>query len=464
MKIKAKYRFIIVAVVFATIGFSVSSCDPEDIIKEVITDKDPEKTKLYNYVDDLMDDVYYWYKEVPKNINRILYPDVFDYFDKHLVQQDRWSWMMTGEEYLNDNAGISTSYGASYGQSVDYFEDYSIRVRYVHPNTPLSENGVKRGWELTHLNSTPVMDLVRNNTFNAQMAKATNTFTFKDHNNGMKTFTTSSRVINTRSYLAKDIFTSEDFPGLTKAVGYFNYLTFNAHMTEDIDEAMAMFKTAGVKELILDLRYNGGGDGRATQLLANYIAPASAEGKVVARREHNDKYSSLDTKTENMTIVKRIAGSLNLDRLYVLGSRGTASASEVILNGFKPLMEVIHVGTATYGKPNGMYVISYPENNYTDPKYILLPIAFFTVNSKGEGHYINGLDPDHYRPDDLYHDFGVNEDWVKACLTHSATGSFPALPPKPASVKSLGKEFRIKNETDSPNYGRYTFKLNERLK
>lgn len=253
MKIKAKYRFIIVAVVFATIGFSVSSCDPEDIIKEIITDKDPEKTKLYDYVDDLMDDVYYWYKEVPKNINRLIYTDVFDYFDKHLVEQDRWSWMMTGEEYLNDNAGISTSYGASYGQSVDYFEDYSIRVRYVHPNTPLSENGVKRGWELTHLNSTPVMDLVRNNTFNAQMAKTTNTFTFKDLNNGMKTFTTSSRVINTRSYLVKDIFTSEDFPGLTKAVGYFNYLTFNAYMTEDIDEAMAMFKAAGVKELILDL-------------------------------------------------------------------------------------------------------------------------------------------------------------------------------------------------------------------
>lgn len=457
MKIGFRKRLVIASVAIIAFGLSLTSCDPEEIIEQI--KPDAKKTKLYTYVSDLMHDVYYWYKDVPANISHSLSPDVFDYFDRHLVSQDRWSWMMTGEEYLDDNAGVSTSYGASYAQPVEYFNDYSIRVKYVFPNTPMSENGVKRGWELTHVNNTPVMDLVRNNTFNSEMAKSTNTFTFKDLNNVSKTFTTSAREISTRSYFAREVYTSKEFPGLTKSVGYFNYYTFNAYMLKDIDDAMAIFKTAGIKHLILDLRYNGGGDGRATQLLANYIASASADGKLIAKREHNDKYSSLDNKVENMTIIKRIAGSLDLERIYILGSKGTASASEVIINGFKPLMDVIQVGTTTYGKPNGMYVLSYPENNYDNPEYIFLPIAFFSVNIDGKGHYLNGLEPDHYRPDDLYHEFGVNEDWVKACLTHSATGSFPALPPKAASVKSEGAMFRIPVESDSPNYGRYTFTL-----
>lgn len=457
MKIKFRTKLIIAATVITALATSLTSCVPEEIPGGGTPAS--EKTKIFNYVTDIMQDIYYWYKESPKNVSHSTSPDVFDFFDKHLVSQDRWSWMMTGEEYLNDNAGISMSYGVSYAQAIEYLKDYSIRVCYVFPNTPMSENGVKRGWELTHLNNTPVMNLVTNKTFSSELSKATNTFTFKDHNNVSKTFTTSAREIKTRSYFTREVYTSREFPGLSKPVGYFNYYTFNAYMLNDIEEAMAMFKAAGVKQLILDLRYNGGGDGRATQLLANYIAPTSADGKLIAKREHNDKYSSLDNKAENMIVVSRVAGSLDLERLYILGSKGTASASEVILNGFKPLMEVVQVGTTTYGKPNGMYVISYPENNYVNPKYIFLPIAFFSVNIEGKGHYLTGIVPDHYRPDDLYSEFGITEDWVKACLTHSATGNFPALPPAGASVKSTTKEFRIPVETDSPNYGRYTFEL-----
>ena len=448
MNIQFRKRFVIAALAITSFGGLISSCDLEEL---------SERTKLFNYVSETMHDIYYWYKDIPENVSQVTSLDVYDYFDKHLVPQDRWSWMMTGEEFLNDNAGISTSYGASYGQAIDYYNDYSIRVRYVFPNTPLSEKGVKRGWTLTHLNNTPVMDLVRAKTFEEEMAKSTNTFTFRDHSNAVHTFTASSRVINTRSYLTKEVYTSAQFPGLAAPVGYFNYYTFNAHMLEDIEDAMAMFKSAGIKHLILDLRYNGGGDGKATELLANYIAPASADGKLVAKRKHNDKYASMDTRTENMTIIKRIAGSLNLERLYVLGSSGTASASEVIINGFQPLMDVVLVGRQTYGKPNGMYVISYPENNYTSPEYIFLPIAFFTVNSENEGNYLDGIVPDHSRPDDLYHEFGLNEDWVKACLTHSATGTFPPLPAAGASAPVKGDQFRIQQESDSPNYGKYTF-------
>lgn len=426
------------------------SCDPKEIIPEVT-----EKQKQYKYVNDIMHDIYYWYKGVPSSISAINYVNIFDYFDAHLVSEDRWSWMMTGEDYLDSGAGISTSYGASYSQAIDYYNDYGIRARYVFPNTPLSEKGVKRGWELTHLNGTPVMDLVRAGTFNSEMDKTTNSFTFKNLEGTSTTFTASSRVISTRSFLKTEVYTADQFPGLPYSVGYFNYYTFNKNMLSDIEEAMATFKTAGIKALILDLRYNGGGDGEATALLANYIAPSSAEGKVVARREHNDRYSQYDNVESTTTKVKRIAGSLNLDRIFILTSKGTASASEVILNGFDPLMNVIQVGSTTYGKPNGMYVLPYPEEDYDNPDYVFLPICFFSVNSTGQGHYVDGIVPDQSRPDDLYHDFGVNEDWVKSCLTYISTGSFPALPPKPATAISTDFRGKMSVDEDSPNYGKY---------
>ena len=122
-------------------------------------------------------------------------------------------------------------------------------------------------------------------------------------------------------------------------------------------------------------------------------------------------------------------------------------------------MTVVLVGKTTYGKPNGMYVLPYPAENFTSPDYVFLPICFFSVNSVGEGHYVEGIVPDQSRPDDLYHDFGVTEDWVKSCLTYISTGSFPALPAKPAAALLNDFRGKVAVDEDSPNYGKYVSRL-----
>ncbi len=430
------------------------SCQKDNVPDPDPADADPlAKIKTYTYA--IMNDIYYWYKDVPKNINAKPIKTIQAYFDTLLVPADRWSWMMTGQEYLSSESGVVETYGISISQPIDYYNDYSIRVRYVHPNSPMSDNGVKRGYELTHLNGVPVMTLISNNTFNSQYAQKSNSFTFKDLDKKSFTFTTTAREVSTRSYLKTEVITPQDYPGLTYNVGYYNYLSFKATMLDDIRNAMTTFKAANIKELILDLRYNGGGDTKATSLLANYLAPLSADKKLLARREHNDKYRSWASESQTQTIIERLSGSLDLNRVIILTSKGSASASEVLLNGLKPLMTVVHVGTTTYGKPNGMYVLPYPEGNYDSPQYVFLPICFFSVNSTGYGHYLDGIVPDHYRPDDLYHDFGIQEDWVKASLQFIVTGSFPPLPAKPSGVFSVGRINRIELPEDNSNYGVY---------
>ena len=440
----------------AIIAFCIISvsCGKKDPPKQI----DPlaiEKSYLY----DIMTDIYYWYKEVPKNIKPESKATLEEYFEVLLSSKDRWSWMIDGASWANSQAGISTTYGMNLAQSIEYYNDYSIRVRYVFPNSPMSDNGVQRGHELTHLNDIPVMDLVRDQTYSSVINRATNKFTFKNHLGVSYSFSATQRTINTRSYLSQPkVFTNADFPGLPYSVGYFHYRTFNANMLEDIDEAMEMFYNANIKELILDLRYNGGGSGDATRLLANYIAPSDADGKIFVKRKHNDRYSSWDSREETILRIARKANSLNLDRLIVLTLNGSASASELMVNGLDPLMNVVQIGSATYGKPNGMYVFSYPEGNYTNPSYIFEPICFYSVNSVGFGEYEDGLVPDYLRYDDLYHDFGVEEDLIKASLTYIATGTMPPLPPPTRSIGTGTPGEKISTDEDSPNYGRfYTF-------
>ncbi|PKO99964.1 MAG: hypothetical protein CVU13_00195 [Bacteroidetes bacterium HGW-Bacteroidetes-8] len=418
------------------------------------TETDPiAALKSYAYA--IMNDIYYWYKDVPKNIDAKPIKSIQAYFDTLIVPVDKWSWMMTGAQYLSSETGVVETYGISIGQPIEYYKDYTLRVRYVHPNSPMSDNGVKRGYQLSHLNGTPVSTLISNGTYYSVYAQKTNSFTFVDLTNKSYTFTATAREVSTRSFLKTMVITPTDYSGLPYNVGYYHYLSFKAGMLDDINNAMSTFKSAGIKELILDLRYNGGGDGRATTLLANYLAPASADKKLLARREHNDKYSSWDDDVQTQTIIERITGSLDLNRLFILTTKGTASASEVILNGLKPLMTVIHIGSTTYGKPNGMYVLPYPEGNYDSPQFVFLPICFFSVNSVGYGHYVDGIVPDHYRPDDLYHDFGLQEDWVKSVLQFITIGSFPPLPPLGQGAASSTPVFRLPVPEDSPNYGVY---------
>ena len=438
---------------FIVFAFS-TSCTKDNPDPETEPQVDP-LASIKKYTFNVMTDIYYWYKDVPQNINAYPIKTINAYFDTLLVPIDRWSWMMTGQEYLNSEAGIVETYGISLSQPIDYYNDYSVRVRFVYPNSPMSENNVKRGYELTQLNGTPVNTLISNGTFNSVYAQNNNSFTFKKYDGQSYTFTATARIVNTRSSLITSVFTPSEQPGLPYNVGYFNYLSFKAGMLDDINDAMKIFKQTGIKELILDLRYNGGGDGRATSLLANYLAPASANTKLLARREHNDKYRTWDSDETTKTIIERIAGSLDLDRLFILTTKGSASASEVILNGLDPLMNVIQVGSTSYGKPNGMYVLPYPEGNYETPQYVFLPICFFSVNSIGYGHYVDGIVPDHYRPDDLYHDFGLEDDWIKAIMQYITKGSFPALPPKTNQAYSLLPQNRIDLPEDKINYGVY---------
>lgn len=466
-----KILFNTLAIIFATLLLSSSSC------KDPVTPEPPPETKDPDYFAkvflrrEYMDVYYYWYKDV-KSTNAKLDPlkyDIYEFFDEMLYVKDRWSWMTDKESYLKSEEGTVTgTYGASISQPIKYYGDYDVKVRLVYPNSPFAKEGVTRGWTLTAIGGTATMELIRAGKFNSEYNKSPQQFTFTDTEGNSHTFTaTAATTLSTRSVLLTKIFTSEDFEGLTSPVGYMHYLKFNANMLTDIDNAMQSFREAGVKHLILDLRYNGGGDGRASQHLVDYVAPKSAIGETYVIRKHNDLLASQDQYSK----VQGIAGSLELDALYFITGKGSASASEMVLNGLEPLMDVRHVGDTTYGKPNGMYVLMYPGENadytrynkgdYSKLKWVFLPICFYNQNKDFRDIPDEGIAPANYRPDDLYHDFDTSEDNIKACLTHIVSGTYPPLPDKPtkAMTKTSGLrpvKIALTQEEKDPKYGSYT--------
>ena len=447
-------------------------------------------------------DVYYYWRDEVVDRNAALKPydyEIYDFFDEMLYRDDRWSWMCDKETYVSDETGvISGTWGVSLAQAVEYYGDYSIRVRYIYPGSPLEPFGVTRGAVLTHIDGRSIEDDDEGFTqekltiFNENYYTSPQTFTFRLADGRDTTFRTSwATSLQTRPSLIARVIRPDEFPGLTEPVGYFHYLGFKANFLDDIHGAMKLFHDEGVRQLIIDLRYNGGGDARASQLMMDYLAPQSALGKNYVVRHHSSYLASLDdyfTDAENTTPIidadrakyteaggddaywtKVFSNRFDIDRMYFITGAGTASASEMVINGLRPYVgeKLQMVGDTTYGKPNGMYVLMYPGSNddykaynngdFTRLQWVFLPICFFNQNSLGESIPWDGFIPDNTRPDDLYHDFGVEEGDIKACLTHLVTGAFPAVtdtPRRPGFTKAGGRRgYRIDLEEDSPRYG-----------
>lgn len=499
----------------ATVAFS--ACNQDAVPKEEQQRRRTAEKALSHLKNDIMKYYYYWNTSVP-DLDYTYDTDIYDFFDGLLWEGDRWSWMMDGQRYISMESGIvSGTYGASFTQPVSdptgYFgKDYNVVVKYVYPDSPFDKAGIKRGWTLTAIDGKSTMDYylapdpdtvseeeadAREDEFNdilnyPSTSQARELSFLTSEGETVVKSVVAATTLNTRPTLVKKIFTGSDYPGLTQKVGYFHYLSFMAEddsrgrsMLDDITEAMSYFKDNNVKTLILDLRYNGGGDSRASNLLVSYLAPQSAYGKVYVKRTHNSNLKSWNEETKVLTPSVALANlekegvsfsskpdSPLFEHIYVITGKGSASASEMTLNGIKPLADLKHLGGVTYGKPNGMYVFMHPylaadrrkyqNGDYSGLQYVFLPICFYNANGLGQNIPDEGITPDYLCPDDVYHDFDASEMNIAACLHNLVHGGYPVweVPETRATAKEPGKGHRVvfnPEETDK-NYGRYTVK------
>ena len=183
------------------------------------------------------------------------------------------------------------------------------------------------------------------------------------------------------------------------------YNAFTANFDLELNQAFGTLKNEGVTDLVLDLRYNGGGSVLTATRLASMIT-GQFTGQLFAKQQWNSKIQSyFETNnpsqlTNNFTnsIDNTTINSLNLTRVFILTTGGTASASELVINGLKPYINVIQIGTTTIGKNVGSITLyDSPTFNKTDVnprhKYAMQPLVIKTINKDGFGEYQDGLIP-----------------------------------------------------------------------
>ncbi len=411
---KIKYRYIF-SLLFILIPVSVlfNSCAKEEEDDLQDEQRIEENTEFFK----LMREWYYWYDKMP-DINPANYASVYDVMEalRHRPL-DRWSYVTTREEF--ESYYLESKFiGYGFGSAFD--PQGNLRVTFIFNTVDMYENGVRRSWILREVNGTTVRPGVNiNQLLGPNEVGVSNSFLFIDPDGEQVAMTISKDEVFMNTVLHKEVI---EYGG--KKAGYLVFKNFTTPSFEELEEAIDYFNSEGIDELILDLRYNGGGQTNVANYLASIIGAEKVSGKPFAKYLYNDK-----KEDENFTdTFKDEEITLNVDRLITISTRATASASEMVINGLKPFMDVYIVGDNTYGKPMGMNAWYYGD------LYAFVPVTFKIANAENNGDYFDGLVADSYVADDITRLFGDPEEAsLKEALEFMATGVFSGLP----RVKSL---------------------------
>ncbi len=346
-----------------------------------------------------MKEWYLWYQHIPE-VDPTLYTTPTQLLEAIKYKEiDRWSFIITSAEY--EQYYIQGKY---YGHGFGYgFDNQSqVRISYIFKNSDLYKAGVQRGWIIKKINNNIVTPQNINNLLGENKAGITNSFTFSRPQGNDTLITSVKKEVAMQMVLLDTIFQIND-----RKVGYLVLFSFIANAAKELEDVFGRFKSNGINELILDLRYNSGGFTDIGLLLASFIAANNYDKELFCKFIHNDKKTNMDTSL----ILTKQNNSISLSRLFVITTNKTASTSEIIINGLRPYLTVYTIGNKTEGKPVGMDVLT-----WTNHSYYLFPITFKIVNANNEGDYYNGIPVNAITPDDLTHNFG---DIQESCLNNA---------------------------------------------
>lgn len=371
------------------------------------------------------------------------------------VNRPKYSFVETGNAAQGikgsvDLDGQGDDFGLGLVIASDPNGNRFVYVRFVEKGSTAALAGITRGCRVLTMNGATVSTDA--NTINNALNAATMTLTLQK---ALPDNTNFSANLTKGTYTNDPVYNYKIYPANgTNITGYLNFARFsqltNAQPT--LDKAFQDFSAAGVNNLVIDLRYNGGGYVATFEYLANLIAPASLTGQVMYKETYNTlmqngqapilkyipllgadgkqrtgsggrllTYADVDYTTAGNTYKFSKKGSLGtIKNVVFIVSGNTASASELTINSLRAYpdkMTVKLVGSAsTYGKPVGFFGIGID-------KFTVYMSQFTSVNAKNEGEYYAGFPVDISSTDDIQHDFGnTAEDGLAKALAFINTG------------------------------------------
>ncbi|NVN18537.1 carboxyl-terminal protease [Muricauda sp. HICW] len=454
---------------FLFLGLSVllMSCSDDDGIENGPT-PDPDPTAdvaAQNFMWQAMNLWYFWQGDVPDLADDRFasnaeytaflesYPDPRNFYfsicndHERIVGEDaaidRFSF--ENEDYnvlVNSLSGISQSNGVEFGLGIiGESNDVFGFVQYIWPDSDASTKDISRGEFFTRVDGVQLT--VSNYISLLYGENSSYTLGMATVENGV--ISDSSKEVSLtkiENQIENPILVAETLDVNGTKVAYLMYNRFLSSFDEDLNAAFAKFKADGATELVLDVRYNSGGSVNTSRLLASMIYGTNTSDVYVKQRWNDKVQAQLEeeflTDYFANTTGESAINTLNLNRVFVLATNDSASASELVMNGLDPYMEVIHIGEVTSGKnefsitlvddPGNSFVYSSNRENRINPNnsWGLQPLVGRNENADGFSDYTSGLAPDIALSEDLT-DLGIlgdaNEPLLARALQEISGGS-----------------------------------------
>jgi len=440
---------------FATLWITYS-CAKDD--NNSISEEAQKNTNINQWIQDNMDVLYYWNTKMPVQKDKTIFPS--DYFKSILyTAEDHFSYIAEDyNELLGQLNGVQKEAGYDFTllRVKDTPKDVCGIINYIKPNSPASSTDLRRGDVFLTVNGK---QLTTDNyqDLTGEMSAPHTLGVYRDGYTQLQ-----SLSLSVAEYEENPVFLDSIYQTGGKKIAYLIYNFFASDngdysysYLKELNTIFGKFKQANVNELVLDLRFDGGGNAEIATALASMIS-----GKGSSDLFYTEQYNSIVDKelkkelkelgdnynktffNDNLILrnkdgdivdqsipVNKLTG---LSRLYVLTSQWTASASELIINGLKPYMPVTLIGWTTYGKNVGMWFIYETDSlKQKDNHWGMLPIVFKLYNSKNESDYTNGFAPDieinEYDVDPMLPLGDTHEVLLEAALANMGVQSSSAL-------------------------------------
>ena len=400
MKKKIINRYITGILIFSGIFFLFfTGCEKDDPpLSEEIRARD----QLYK----LMNDWYLWYDKMP-DVDKSQYDTPEELLEAmRYLPKDVFSYITSWQEFESRMLeGKYIGHGFSWG----FDDNGNARIIFIFKDSPLYNEEVRRGWIINKVNGTAITTENGSTIFGDKTVGYENTIEFITPADSTVSITTAKKEIQKNSVLYYDTLHIN-----STVTAHMVFQEFMQPSIEEFTDVFSFFNSTGVTEMILDLRYNPGGLTSVATLLASLITGENTAGEVFTRHIYNDKKSD----ESSSTIFEEQTNSLNLSRIIILTTGGTASASEALINGLEPYIDVVTIGGTTYGKPVGMRAFQYED-------YVFLPITFRIANSMNKSDYYDGIQPDALCNDDFTRAFdNRKEACLKEAIYYLENGSF----------------------------------------
>ncbi len=383
---------------------------------------DDQKSWLRDY----MGEWYLWYRQAPA-ADPAAHADLGSYFEALLKKDasagfppDRWSYLESTESFNQFfGEGRSLGYGVFVaGLEVQGLPNEPLYVRYVESASDAALRGVRRGDRVLSINGRSAFDVIASDDFAAlSPAREGDVLALELAGpTGPRTVTLVASAYPLTPLGTSSIVTT---PGGRK-VGYLLVKDMIDQVRSPADGVFAQFKSQGVRDVVLDLRYNGGGLVSVAADLGSYVSGSRTSGLAFASLLYNDQRASIDNQT---FAFKDFGSSLGLDRVYVLTGPRTCSASELVINGLRPFVDVVVVGGTSCGKPVGFL----PKANGCGTTFNA--VNFESVNSNNVGRFFDGFEPVCPVAEDFTRVLGSqDEPLLRTALSHADQGICPAAP------------------------------------